>query len=42
MSLVLSYDKKVDLGIDQNCIDRYEESSKHFGGDRVTELEVPE
>ena len=41
-SLVLSYDKKVDLGIDQDFIDRYEESTKWFGGDRVIELDVPE
>ena len=41
-SLVLSYDKKVDLGIDQDFIDRYEESAKWFGGDRVIELDVPE
>jgi len=40
-SLVLSYDNLVDLGIDKNFIERYKESTKYFGGDRVTEIDIP-
>ena len=39
-ALILSYDKKVDIGVDMELIDRYILAKMYFGGDRLVDVEI--